>query len=206
MTLQGYADDQATANAYLDFLVKHRLPDEALNTWAGFAGDRSKGYLKSTFIYNGDFENEPSGSRLDWRIDAMEHVKVARDSTIAHSGSSSLRLDFDGKENSDFHHVTQELVLPPGTYELEAFVRTLDITTDEGVALRLLSSEPGFPLDLNTEAVRATTDWKRVSKSFSISGQTRLLTLQICRRPSLRFDNQISGTVWIDSVIIRRSH
>lgn len=205
MTLHGYVDDRAAGNAYVDFLLTHRLAHDALTTWAHYAGDRSIGYLTSTFIYNGDFETEPSGSRLDWRIDAIEHVKVTRDSTIAHSGSSSLQLHFDGKENTDFHHVTQELVLDPGAYELEAYVRTRDLSTDEGVALRLSSSEPGFALDINTESVIGATDWKRVSKSFSIAGATRMLTLQVLRRPSLRFDNQISGSAWIDSVLITRN-
>ena len=155
-------------------------------------------------IYNGGFELKPSGSRLDWRIDSLEHVSVTRDSTIAHSGTASLRMQFDGKENIDFHHITQELVLPPGAYELAAYIRTRDLSTDEGISLWLASSEPGFALDVNTEALSGTADWKRVAKSFSIHSHSHLLTLQIRRRPSLRFDNQISGTAWIDSIVIKR--
>jgi len=46
-------------------------------------------------------------------------------------------MQFDGKENIDFHHITQELVLPPGAYELAAYIRTRDLSTDEGISLWL---------------------------------------------------------------------
>jgi len=203
IAVRAYADDSVAAS-YVDFLLQRGLKDDALNAWAAYTGKRNQGYSKSTFIYNGGFELKPSGSRLDWRIDSLEHVSVARDSTIAHSGTASLRMQFDGKENIDFHHITQELVLPPGAYELAAYIRTRDLSTDEGISLWLASSEPGFALDVNTEALSGTADWKRVAKSFSIHSHSHLLTLQIRRRPSLRFDNQISGTAWIDSIVIKR--
>lgn len=202
---QGYADYRLAAE-YVSFLLNHGLGKDAVTAWAGYAGDRSKGYLESTFVYNGDFESDPSGSRLDWRIEPSEHVRATRDLTMAHSGTSSLRLEFDGKDNTDFHHIFQELVLAPGAYELEAYVRTRDLSTDEGIGLRLASNEPGFAIDVTTEVVNGTTEWKRVSKSFSIANKTRLVMLQVRRRPSLRFDNQISGVAWVDSVAIKGLH
>jgi hypothetical protein len=50
-----------------------------------------------------------------------------------------------------------------------------------------------------------TTGWTKVSKTFTVPRKPARLQLLITRRASLRFDNQISGTAWIDSVAIRRA-
>jgi hypothetical protein len=34
----------------------------------------------------------------------------------------------------------------------------------------------------------------------AVPRETRLLAIEVSRQPSMKFDNQIRGTVWIDSV------
>ena len=49
-----------------------------------------------------------------WKVIDVAGVKAVRDETKPHSGSSSLRLDFDAPDNIWFRHVSQFVWLEPG--------------------------------------------------------------------------------------------
>ena len=57
------------------------------------------GYPNMTCVFNGDFEEDPSGNRFDWRITPREGVATAFDVAILRSGARALRVQFDGKQN-----------------------------------------------------------------------------------------------------------
>ena len=42
--------------------------------------------------------------------------------------------------------------------------------------------------------------WSPVEQDFVVLPQTRLLRVQIIRQPSMRFDNKVSGTAWINEL------
>ena len=68
-----------------------------------YLGDHRNGYLQSNWLLNGDFESEPSGLVLDWRIENPDDSVTSKlDSTVAHTGNRSLRIDFAGKENVNY--------------------------------------------------------------------------------------------------------
>ena len=47
-----------------------------------------------------------------------------------------------------------------------------------------------------------TTDWRLVETTFDVPANAGLLDVHVARKASLKFDNQIRGTVWIDDVKI----
>ena len=55
-------------------------------------------------------------------------------------------------------------------------------------------------MDVNTERLVGTNDWKKVEQTITVPRDMELLHVQVVRQPSLKFDNQINGTAWIDSV------
>lgn len=199
----GYADDRL-ARGYLDFLVSNHRYETAALSWASYLANRRDGYLQSTWIYNGGFESEPGGSALDWRIDNRPDVEVARDAGVAHTGGHSLRIRFAGKENLNYSQIAQTAFVRPGVYCFEAYLRTHEITTDQGVGFHIFDPEASSRLDVKTERVLGTNDWKRVQQTVSVPPQTRVIEIQVVRSPSLRFDSDISGTVWIDNVRLCR--
>lgn len=104
-----------------------------------------------------------------------------------------------------YNHVSQREVVKPGTYRFEAEMRASEITTDQGVGFRIVDAEDGRRLDVRTERLRGTTDWRRVELRFRTPERTKLVEIQVVREPSLKFDNKISGTVWIDEVVLAAS-
>lgn len=198
---QRYTDDKL-ANEYIGFLIQNGKPEAAAQAWALHAGDRSKGYPETNRVFNADFESEPSGSRFDWTIEQTPGAKIDFDRETAHSGTRSLRIQFDGTQNLSSLGVRQSVFLQPGRYRFQAYVRTQNISTDEGIAFRVASEGAPNKLNFTTEPMLGTTDWKLVRHTFQAPPGTGLIEIRLVRTPSLRFDNLIRGTVWIDGVSI----
>jgi hypothetical protein len=197
--------DIPTAREYIDFLFGNNKYQEAAAAWALFLGDGRNGYRDTNWLFNGDFEREPSGLPLDWEIESVAgQVDTTLDSNVAHTGTHSLRIQFAGTENVSYANTVQKTSVPPGTYRFTAFIRTQDITTDKGVAFRIFDPENSSRLDSRTEQFIGTHGWKRVEQTVRVPGATQLLTVQVIREPTMKFDNKVSGTAWIDTVSLSR--
>jgi len=195
-------NDDALAASYVEFLLGEGRGREAVKTWSAQLGDRRGGYGVSTWIYNGDFEREFSGSVLDWRSFPVDHVRVQRAEGEGRNGSSALRVTFDGKANVEYRHTSQRTWLEPGPHRLIAWVRSEGVTTDEGVILRVADVEAPARFSVATEPILGTRPWSRIELPFTVPPDTRQLMVQLARRPSRKFDNKIRGTVWVDDVAI----
>ena len=197
---RGYADNQS-ANEMVGFLLRHKQPATGAQAWADYQGARGNGYLKSNYIFNSDFESEPSGSPFDWSIDQTPGAMIDFDREIAHSGARSLRIQFDGKQNLSSLGIRQTVFLKPGRYRFQAYVRTKEISTDEGVVFQVASQQASNHLTFTTEPMLGSTDWKLVQHAF-VMPAAGLIDVRLVRTPSLRFDSLIRGTLWIDQVSI----
>lgn len=204
MGAHSFADDRL-ADEYAAFLVRLGEYQAAASMWAAHVAPREEGYRVLNSVYNGSFEREPARTTFDWRIASCQGVHAERDAAVASSGRWSLRIRFEGKENVAYNHVSQREVVKPGTYRFEAEMRASEITTDQGVGFRIVDAEDGRRLDVRTERLRGTTDWRRVELRFRTPERTKLVEIQVVREPSLKFDNKISGTVWIDEVVLAAS-
>ncbi len=200
MNARSFAADRL-AGEYVDYLLEHRSYETAVGVWSRQMGTRRRDYPDSNLLFNGDFESSPTEAAFDWRIQPCEGATAAPDSKVAFSGNRSLRIQFDGRRNLDYRHVSQRAVVVPGRkYRLQAKLRTEGITTDEGVRLRIFDAESFTRLDLATEPLIGTQNWKTIENAFVAPSQTHLVEVQILRRPSRKFDNTIGGTAWIDRV------
>lgn len=194
--------DAKVAGDYVDLLAKQGEYNLAHQTWVDIAGGGDDAYLKPNRVFNGSFELEPAQTGLDWRLPGTQNVLIRRDSAVAHSGKSSLLVEFDGKKNVDFNNVAQNLIVNPGRYRFKAWVRTSELTTDQGIGLRVADT-PGR-LKLKTKQLTGTNEWTPLELDFTLSGPTRLLRIEVVREASWKFVNKISGRAWIDSVSLVR--
>jgi O-antigen ligase len=201
MVRRGYVDDK-TASDYAGFLIASKNPKAAMDAWALHAGHRMKGYPERNRIFNADFETDPATGPFDWWLEARSGVALDFDRTSVHSGRRSLRLQFDGTHNVGDLGVDQKLFLPQGLYRFRAFVRTLDVSTDEGVSFRIAFVDSPTQLDFTTDDLRGSNDWSLVEHVFEVPAGGGLATLSLVRRPSLKFDSLIRGTVWVDHLTI----
>jgi hypothetical protein len=196
------ADDNV-AGDYVDFLSKKGDYYLAAETWKRNAGRHDHTYLNPNLVFNGGFESQLLQSGLDWRFSEIQGVRIKRDSTVAFSGSSSLQIEFDGERNIDFRHLTHDVVAPPGRYHFRAWLRTSELTTDQGIGFRLVDSSGH--LNLETTRLTGTHDWTPIDLDFTLSGPARLLRIDVVRQPSAKFDNKIGGRAWVDGVSLVKS-
>jgi hypothetical protein len=203
VTSRSFADDRL-AGQYVDTLLGRKRYEDAAAGWKQYLGERAAGYLQSTYLYNGDFEEEPTGSVFDWRLRPADGVKLEMDGSVLHSGRRSLRVELGGKENLSYGGVAQRTVVREGTYRVRAYAKTEGLSTDRGLAVRVYDVESPGRLDVRTEELTGTNEWRLLEKTFTAGWGTQLIEVQLSREPSLKFDNKIRGTLWLDGVALER--
>lgn len=195
----GYADD-ALAGEYVEFLIRRGHPDAAASVWAQYMGARADDYDKSTYVFNGDFESDPTQSPFDWNVARTEGVEVTRDCATADSGKCSLRISFAGTQNLDVTAASQLAFVRTGTYRFHALIRTEALTTDQGIRFRISDAEVPARLDEVFGQFTGSDPWSSVDHDLVVAPQTRLVRIEVIRQPSMKFDNKVDGTAWIDQL------
>jgi hypothetical protein len=190
------------ASAYVDQLLARRDYPGAVRTWAGYLGKRRGAYPDGNRLFNGGFEAEFTPAALDWKLRPADGATAARASGVGHTGTSCVRVDFLGRTNVAFDHVSQTAVVEPGLYRFRAFVKTDDITTDQGVRFRIADAVSSERLEVITQGFTRTRDWTEVERPVRVPAGTRLVTVQVVRQASMKFDNKIRGTAWVDDVTL----
>jgi len=197
----GFADPETT-NGYVSFLLAQHLAPEALGAWKDYLGASAGDYGMTNYAFNGGFENEFSTSPLDWKSEPHAGIEVTRDDTKPDSGKWSLRIHLDGKQNIADTGVNLTVALPQGAYRLRARIRTEGLTTDQGIQLRIRSLDGTPSTSWTSRPWLGTNPWSTVATSFIVPANGNSYGIELVRNPSLKFDNLIAGTVWIDSVRI----
>jgi tetratricopeptide (TPR) repeat protein len=195
----GYIDD-ALAGEYAEFLIRQGHPDSAAFAWAQYMGPRADDYDKSTYLFNGDFESDPAQSPFDWNVARNEGVEVIRDCTTATSGKCSLRIRFTGTQNLGFAAVSQLAFVRPGTYRFHAFIHTDALTTDQGIRFRIADAEVPARLDDVFGQFTGSSPWSSINHDLVVAPTTKILRIEVIRQPSMKFDNKVAGTAWIDQL------
>jgi hypothetical protein len=203
LTRNHFTGDQ-TVSEYLDALVKAREYHVAAGIWKEYLGNRAGDYPEPNALFNGSLEMEPTGAVFDWRIQTENSVDASLDSHEKHSGKSSLKLHFSGSQNLWYHHVTQAACVTAGKYHFLARIKTAGITTDEGIRFHIFGEGPSGKVDVMTGQIGGTSPWTQIEKTISMPGDIELVTVEITRLPSLKFENQITGDAWIDDVSLSR--
>lgn len=196
---KGFDTDSTTLD-YTGFMFGKQQYEAAGEGWVKHFARRNDGYPQSSRIFNGGFEYEITNGTFDWQFDGPESVKAARDRLIRQAGDYSYRIDFSGNDNLNYRHFKETVYVHPGKYRFEAWMRTSKITSDEGIRFRLRTSRDNSTLAVETPALTGTNDWTRLGADIEVPPGNPLLEVELARRPSLRIDNQLTGTVWIDSV------
>ncbi len=196
---RGWQED-SLAGDYVARLLRARRFEDASSAWAEYAAARGRQASGGNLVFNGGFEYELARCPLDWNVSPVAGAEVARDGGAAHSGRFSLRIDFGGKKNLQYRHVFQRVCVRPGPLRFRAFVKAAGLTTDQGVGFCLFDAESPARLNVRTEQLLRASDWRPLELAFVAPAETRLLMVQVCRDSSLKFDNAIRGSVWIDDV------
>ncbi|HWR51697.1 MAG TPA: tetratricopeptide repeat protein [Bryobacteraceae bacterium] len=194
----GWADDKLAAS-YVNALVADKQYPEAMAAWVRYLGNRAQEYPGRNLVYNGRFESEPVPCVFDWMIQNVAGATVSRDGSGG-QGGAGLRIDFAGTHNVDYRHVWQATLLPPGKYRLRASLKSDGITTNEGPHIVVTDPADSRGLAVTSDPVAGSQDWTPTELTFTVTDHTRLVLVRIARKPSIKFDNKIAGTLWVDNI------
>jgi tetratricopeptide (TPR) repeat protein len=190
--------------AFTNMLVAQERYDEAGSVWhqsTDLAGTSSPQSSGGSLVFDGGFERDLSGGGFGWREEDVPGADFAFDTVEKHSGARSASIAFDGTQNLAYQNLYQEVLVTPGThYRFRAYLRTDKISTDSGMRFEIFDPKDMKNLDVLTPNETGTQPWTLEETDFTPGAKTRLIRIRLTRTPSKRFDNTLSGTVWVDDV------
>jgi tetratricopeptide (TPR) repeat protein len=189
-----------SAGSYISFLTRQARWDEAVQSWGDYTARLDSTYLKTNWIFNPSFELKPVDSPFDWHLQPQPGLSVTRDPDVSYSGHASLRLTYSATPKDETSAAYQTVLLQPGEWQLKAAIKTRQLTSDNGVVVRIVDLQNPALLDVTTVSIEGTEDWTSVSKAFTVTPATRLARVEISRPQGRDFDARLTGTVWVDAV------
>jgi hypothetical protein len=129
-------------------------------------------------------------------------AEINFDTQEKYSGKRSLRVSFDGSADIAFYDVCQTVPVEAGTaYELSAWMKSKELTTDQGVRLELRPGIPGMNSAMTAD-VRGTQPWTRFATVWPGAKENQETQVCLRRDQSDQEDNKIRGTAWVDDVAL----
>ncbi len=200
----GFAGNRSETLQHIEFLIREKEIGEAFKIWkARLLDEGLPSPQGGELISNGGFEKENLlGGGFDWKIGKVNGAEVSIDASHAAEGKHSLKIQFNGKENVDFYHVSQYVALKPDTeYILRARMKTQGVTTKSGVKIEILGV--GSPFYKSSEGVAGDQEWKELTVPFRTPSQIKGGIVRFRRERTEKFDRFISGTVWADQISLK---
>lgn len=189
-------------NAYQLWLIQHDLYDLAYYVWLQFMPPEK---LEGVgFLFNGDFEAQPSGSPFDWRWAEGKNVGVDFVSRPRNAQDHALMIEF-GPGRVELPTINQAIMLPPGEYLFKGLLMG-DIVGPRGLQWSV-SCVRGGGIGESEMILGPFAEWRSFEFSVVVpdsgcSAQSLQLTLA-ARSAS---EQLISGEIWFDELSISREH
>jgi hypothetical protein len=182
--------------------------DLARNLWADLIG-ADRGRLK--LVWNGGFENplQKNLNQFDWQFERGAYANVRIDSSAAHSGSRSLKVEFLGRDTTKLdREITQQVVLQSaGRYHLECWIKTSQLDTPEGPQIVIANQSSGEWIAASAPIAAGSNDWRPLTFDFTAptdkSGYV-LAQVSVKRKPRFSYDEPTRGTIWLDDLSVNR--
>ena len=188
-------------NPYLRFLIHHKYYDLAYYSWLQFLTPEQ--LSQTGYLYNGGFEENPTGAPFDWSLVSGRGVTVNLLQKPDAPRGRALYLEF-GHGRIELNPIAQYTLLSPGDYLLSWQVKG-QLTGRRGLVWRLACVENGMPVAASTMMTGPFANWTNLEVAFSIPPQgCRMQSLQLAHDARSASEQIVSGSMWIDDVRIRR--
>ena len=154
-------------------------------------------------LWDGGFESGVFGNGFVWTLPVAQGAQFSLDHREKHSGKHSLRLLFNGRYNLHLDGPCVEAPVQPSTaYNFSAWVRTLSITTEQGIRFQLRPLGTQDTSTIVTSDLRGTQPWTRVEVPWSSGKNVQEMQVCVVRLPSQEVDDKIQGMAWVDDVAL----
>lgn len=200
----GSVDENARRDLVRQLLEKRAFA-QAFQVWAETRSGAGKNDTAS--IYDGGFEDTLSTGEegFGWRVPQNGNsLQLSVDPNQPHSGSKSLRIDFNGDSAPSTGLLSQLILVQPSTrYRLNFAGRSRDIVTGgRPIAIVTDAGEKGAELGQSAPLDKGTTDWRPFSVEFSTTPETRAVLIGVRREPCPGAPCPIFGSIGLDSFSI----
>jgi hypothetical protein len=192
---------------FVGALQAHRDYDAARQVWDQGASTMDLPPLiqpRDSVLWDPSFESGLSNISFAWFFRSLaEGVHTEIDTNEKLSGKQSLRLTFDGKHNPGADIACAAGVVTPGTkYLFSGWVKTKDITGDQGVRFHLRSVGNSQIPVAATREIHGTAPWTSIEQDWTAGPGVREVEVCVSREPSTNADIHISGDAWVDDVTL----
>ena len=153
-------------------------------------------------VYNGDFEQVPSGTGFDWRLRRVPGVLQQFEPSSA-AGGQALYLHFLDRRVPNAG-LEQPLLLSPGSYRLSLRMRARGLRSELGLQW-VVACQGSAGTAGRTDAIDGSFDWrgyqaKIVIPSTGCPGQWLRLVNPVPSGAAQR----VVGELWVDDISVRR--
>ena len=155
-------------------------------------------------IWDPSFESGINDQRyFSWHFNPLlQGVSVAFDRSEKRTGIQSLRLSFDGKHNPDLDAAcTLGIVQSNTAYHFTGWIKTSNITTENGIEFRISSPDDHNTATLKTRELHGSLPWTLVEGRWAAVNTHRVYVC-VTREPSDNPRVRISGTAWVDEITL----
>ena len=155
-------------------------------------------------IQDGGFEQELilEQSGFGWQAPKHDNVIFALDVNDPHSGARSLRITFDGYDNSAAVLAQLVLVKPERSYRVSFAVKTKDLVTGGLPTLRVVEASSEKVLGASQNFQGATSDWTTMTVDFKTLQSSTAVFLRLERNACSSSPCPVFGHVWLDSFVV----
>lgn len=194
-------------STFITSLVAEGRLQEARGLWVGMvSGTYEQPGRSLPSVWNGGFESdiEKNMSQFDWAINRNEYAIPSLDSTTAHSGVRSLRIDFTGRDTTRLDgQVKQTIIVRPGVrYRLECYVKTERLESPEGPRIVVADGASSVEIATSAPVPNGSNDWRLVSFDFKTPESARAAVVTLRRIPKFSYDKPTLGAVWLDDFVL----
>src|ERR1700675_84648 len=194
-------------NKFVGALQDHRDYDAARRVWEQGTSTMNLPPLiqpRESVLWDPSFESGLRNTSYAWFFHSLdEGVHTEFDTAEKLSGKQSLRLTFDGKHNPGAEVACAWGVVTPGAkYLFSGWVKTRDITGDQGVRFHLKSfGNDRIPV-ASTREIHGTTPWTSIEQDWTAGPRVRGVDVCVSRDHSTDPNIHISGDSWVDDVTL----
>jgi len=193
---------------FLDFLLDHDQIQSAGRVWGDLqrtgAIPRSLAPSGETLLYNGSFATSPLNTGFDWRVNDSPDLIYDFADPSAYRGGNCLRIEFALGRNAEYDLLNQVVVVEPETrYELTAYVRSDNLTSESGPRLRIVEMGCENCEAPTSDSTVGTTPWHPVTVAFTTRPRAEAVRVSFWRPQDQTYHRDITGTVWLDNVTLR---
>jgi hypothetical protein len=200
--------DLASVKPFLDFLIAKNQMQAASTVWgelqhAGLIPPAPVS-VAGNLLRDGRFAAPPLNLGFAWHTSDSPDLILDFSDPTAHAGGKCLRIEFPVGQNGNYDLLSQVVLIQPNTwYELSAYVRSENLTSDSGPRLRVEEMGCGDCEVRTSQPTLGTTSWHPVHVRFLTHPQTQAVRVSFWRPPGKMPPREILGTVWLDDVSLR---